>query len=51
MMKFGEDLLTGPTLTDKELNNEQEFFSPLHMRLRKELLETQQKLAHFQNQL
>ena len=31
-------------LTSKQLNNEQEFFSPVHMRLRKELIDTREKL-------
>ena len=44
MMRFGDDLLSGPTLTDKELNNKKEFFSPMHLRLKQELLETREKL-------
>ena len=38
-------------LSDKELNNEREFFSPMHQRLRKELIETREKLAHCENML
>ena len=35
-------------LTAQELNNEKEFFSPIHQRLRKELIETRQKLKEVQ---
>ena len=41
---IGDDLLSGQMLTDKELNNMKEFFSPMHLRLKQELLETREKL-------
>lgn len=50
-MKFSDELLSGPTLTDRELNNPQELFTPLHMRLKQELLETREKLAQVTSQL
>ena len=34
MMKFGDELLAGPTLTDRELNNSKELYTPLHLRLK-----------------
>ena len=48
---YGDDLLSGHVLTDKELNNMKEFFSPMHLRLKQELLETREKLEQVTRQL